>query len=68
MKQSLLAFFFTFFITSYLNAQAIQPFKKGDRVVFTGNSITDGGHYHSYIWLYYLTHFPNSASKFLTRV
>ncbi|MEO7216093.1 SGNH/GDSL hydrolase family protein [Mucilaginibacter sp.] len=43
----------------YLHAQTIQPFKAGDRVVFTGNSITDGGHYHSYIWLYYLTHFPN---------
>ncbi|RWY50864.1 SGNH/GDSL hydrolase family protein [Mucilaginibacter gilvus] len=43
----------------FLNAQTIQPFKAGDRVVFTGNSITDGGHYHSYIWLYYLTHFPN---------
>jgi lysophospholipase L1-like esterase len=60
MKQSLLPFFFTFFITGYLDAQTIQPFKPGDRVVFTGNSITDGGHYHSYIWLYYLTHFPNS--------
>lgn len=34
------------------------PFQKGDRVVFVGNSITDGGHYHSYIWLYYMTHFP----------
>jgi lysophospholipase L1-like esterase len=41
------------------SAQSIQPFKAGDRVVFTGNSITDGGHYHSYIWLYYITHFPN---------
>ncbi len=40
-------------------AQTLQPFKQGDRVVFTGNSITDGGHYHSYIWLYYITHFPN---------
>jgi lysophospholipase L1-like esterase len=60
MKQSLLAFFFTFYITTYLNAQTVQPFKPGDRVVFTGNSITDGGHYHSYILLYYLTHFPNS--------
>lgn len=39
-------------------AQTIQPFKQDDRVVFTGNSITDGGHYHSYIWLYYITHFP----------
>jgi hypothetical protein len=42
------------------NAQKIAPFKAGDRVAFVGNSITDGGHYHSYIWLYYMTHFPNS--------
>ncbi|GAB3931935.1 SGNH/GDSL hydrolase family protein [Mucilaginibacter myungsuensis] len=40
-------------------AQSVAPFKTGDRVVFLGNSITDGGHYHSYIWLYYMTHFPN---------
>jgi len=39
-------------------AQTIQPFKAGDRIAFVGNSITDGGHYHSYIWLYYMTHFP----------
>ena len=30
-------------------AQTIAPFKDGDRVVYLGNSITDGGHYHSYI-------------------
>ncbi|WP_216848900.1 SGNH/GDSL hydrolase family protein [Pedobacter sp. L105] len=41
------------------NAQTVAPFKAGDRVVFVGNSITDGGHYHSYIWLYYMTRFPN---------
>jgi lysophospholipase L1-like esterase len=45
------------------NAQTIRPFRQGDRVVFTGNSITDGGHYHSYIWLYYLTHFPERNLK-----
>lgn len=39
-------------------AQTIAPFKEGDRVVYLGNSITDGGHYHSYIWLYYMTRFP----------
>ena len=39
-------------------AQPLKQFKKGERVVFVGNSITDGGHYHSYIWLYYMTHFP----------
>src|SRR5690606_11334455 len=32
--------------------------KNNDRVVFLGNSITDGGHYHSYILLYYTTRFP----------
>ncbi|MDF2192322.1 SGNH/GDSL hydrolase family protein [Paraflavitalea sp. CAU 1676] len=36
----------------------VAPFKTGDRVVFVGNSITDGGHYHSYVWLYYMTRFP----------
>lgn len=45
---------------SNLQAQsAIPPFKKGERVVFTGNSITHGGHYHSFIWLYYMTRFPD---------
>lgn len=39
------------------------PFQKGDRVVFLGNSITEGGHYHSYIWLYYITHFPESRMQ-----
>lgn len=37
----------------------VAPFHNGDRVTFVGNSITDGGHYHSYIWLYYMTRFPN---------
>lgn len=43
---------------SHAAAQQVAPFKAGDRVAFVGNSITDGGHYHSYIWLYYMTHFP----------
>jgi len=46
-------------IGTVANAQTIPAFKAGDRVAFVGNSITDGGHYHSYIWLYYMTHFPN---------
>ncbi len=41
-----------------LSAQQVAPFKDGERAVFLGNSITDGGHYHSYIWLYYMTRFP----------
>jgi len=56
----LLFLIITVFSISLCNAQqAVKPFDKGDRVVFVGNSITDGGHYHSYIWLYYMTHFPD---------
>jgi lysophospholipase L1-like esterase len=42
-----------------LFAQQVTPFKKNDRVVFLGNSITEAGYYPSYIWLYYMTRFPN---------
>src|ERR1700743_3010909 len=42
-----------------VNAQTIPAFKAGERVAFLGNSITDGGHYHAYIWMYYMTHFPD---------
>ncbi|RYZ95084.1 MAG: hypothetical protein EOP47_26530, partial [Sphingobacteriaceae bacterium] len=42
-----------------VSAQNVKPFQQGDRVAFVGNSITDNGHYHSYIWLYYMTRFPN---------
>ena len=45
-------------------SQRISKFKDGERVVFLGNSITDGGHYHSYIWLYYMTRFPNRDVHF----
>ena len=39
-------------------AQSVEKFKDGDRVVYIGDSITDGGHYHSYLWLFYATRFP----------
>lgn len=47
-----------FLFTGRLMAQTVQPFKPGDKVMFVGNSITDAGYYHSYIWLYYMTRFP----------
>ena len=47
------------------NAQQVKPFKAGDRVAFVGNSITDGGHYHSYIWLYYMTRMPYMRVDFM---
>jgi lysophospholipase L1-like esterase len=46
-------------LSAGVSAQKIAPFKTGDRIAFVGNSITDGGHYHSYVWLYYMTHYPN---------
>ncbi|MCL4640162.1 MAG: GDSL-type esterase/lipase family protein [Olivibacter sp.] len=39
--------------------QSVKPFSNGDRVVFAGNSITEAGLYENYIWLYYITHFPD---------
>ncbi|MDU1890379.1 MAG: SGNH/GDSL hydrolase family protein [Dysgonomonas sp.] len=58
MKNIFLSFILLFSLGSTLSAQKITPFKDGERAVFLGNSITDGGHYHSYIWLYYMTRFP----------
>ncbi|MGQ8336240.1 SGNH/GDSL hydrolase family protein [Sunxiuqinia sp. A32] len=46
----------------FICAQGQTPvplFKKGERVVFVGNSITHRGRYHSFIWLYYMTRFPD---------
>ena len=42
------------------SAQALIPqFSAGNKVAFIGDSITHGGHYHSYIWLFYMTRFPD---------
>ncbi len=42
------------------NAQGlVLRFQSGDKVAFVGDSITHGGHYHSYIWLFYMTRFPD---------
>ncbi len=48
------------FVVIYLGARGqVGPFVKGDRVAFVGNSITEAGYYESYIWLYYMLHFPD---------
>jgi len=59
MKKIFTLLLFSGLFTAAVTAQGLKPFKAGDRIVFDGNSITDGGHYHSYIWLYYMTRFPN---------
>lgn len=65
MKKILVVILISFCSFYTLNAQTIAPFKDGDRIGFLGNSITDGGHYHSYIWLYYMTRFPDMKLNFL---
>lgn len=65
MKKIILSVVLFICFTVSLFAQSIQPFQEGDRAVFLGNSITDGGHYHSYIWLYYMTRFPNMNLRVL---
>lgn len=43
-----------------VGAQSLIPrFNYGDKVALVGDSITHGGHYHSYIWLFYMTRFPD---------
>ncbi|MFD2742357.1 MULTISPECIES: SGNH/GDSL hydrolase family protein [Sphingobacterium] len=58
MKPLIFIAFLIFFAQNTF-AQAIKPFKKGDRIVFAGNSITEAGLYHNDLWLYYITRFPN---------
>ena len=48
------------------NAQT-QPFRTGDRIAFVGNSITEQGYYESYIWLYYMLHFPHRRITIFNR-
>ena len=59
MKKSLLSILAALFLLPALPAQSLIPaFQAGDVVALVGDSITHGGHYHSYIWLYYMTRFP----------
>lgn len=58
-KKIAAAAFLLLLFCTYSRSQTVVPFEEGDRIAFVGNSITCGGHYHSYIWLYYMTHFPD---------
>lgn len=58
MKKAILVILSVLALAFSVQAQSVEPFKAGDRVVYIGDSITDGGHYHSYIWLFYATRFP----------
>ena len=44
-----------------MQSQSIPVFKEGERVAFVGNSITCGGHYHSYYMVVLYDPFPEST-------
>src|ERR1700742_2316640 len=66
MKKVFAIFLIILTVGTTTNAQ-IQPFKTGDRIAFVGNSITEQGYYESYIWLYYMLHFPGKRIVVLNR-
>jgi lysophospholipase L1-like esterase len=43
--------------------QSPQPFAKGDTVCFVGDSITHGGKYQAFVYLFYATRFPDRELK-----
>lgn len=51
------AFLLSLLVLGTADAQ-LKPFNAGDKVAFVGNSITEQGYYESYIWLYYMLHYP----------
>lgn len=59
MKKSLMSILAASCLALTAAAQQIPQFKAGDVVALVGDSITHGGHYHSYVWLYYMTRFPD---------
>lgn len=63
LNQFIISFICLLFVPVSEAQKAPSPFQSGERVVFLGNSITEGGHYHSYIWLYYITHFPERSMR-----
>lgn len=58
MKKLLFSMLFIATMLTTMAQRSPLPFKDGDRIVFTGNSITEQGFYEMYIWQYYMLHFP----------
>ena len=58
MKKLLIAVCFFISASTFAQIKKLTPFKNGDRIVFAGNSIAEHGYYETYIWQYYMLHFP----------
>jgi endoglucanase len=50
-------------VTALAADAAPQPFQKGDTVCFIGDSITHGGKYQAFVYLFYATRFPDREIK-----
>jgi lysophospholipase L1-like esterase len=66
MKRAL-TIFLTILTAGITATAQTQPFKTGDRIAFVGNSITEQGYYESYVWLYYMLHFPHRRITIFNR-
>ena len=42
-----------------------EPFQKGDTVSIVGDSITHGGRYHAFMYLFYATRFPDREVRLI---
>ena len=63
-KRILVAAFLVFSVALVHAAEAPAPqFKKGDTVAVIGDSITHGGRYHAFLYLFYATRFPDREIK-----
>jgi endoglucanase len=47
------------FLAGFAASANFRQFEDGDRVCFVGDSITHGGSYHTFIYLFYATRFPD---------
>lgn len=59
---------FTYWLIAILlsaSAHAASVFKRNDTVCLIGDSITHSGPYHSYVFLYHATRFPQMRIKFI---
>ena len=60
MNRKILFLFLLLWVKTFAFSQKNPaPFTAGDRIIFAGNSITEAGFYENYVWLYYITHFPD---------
>jgi endoglucanase len=64
LSWKILGAFFCVLASIVCYAGSAKEFQDGDVVCFLGDSITHGGRYHSYIWEYYVSRYPDRKMTF----